>query len=321
MNRYQRCDLPRGEADDFGAALISGLTGTPKNLPCRYLYDELGSRLFEAICALDDYYPTRCEREILIAHAGELARSFAGHGVVELGSGNSEKTVVLLEAFGGAVHYVPVDIDPEVLDRAGQRLLGVLPDLRVTALAGEYGAGMARAAEVIAGPKLVVLLGGNVGNFTRAGATDFLAGLGGRLGPEDALLLGADLRKEAAVLELAYDDPTGVTAAFSLNLLGRANRELGGNFDQRAFRHVAHYEEREGVVGLFLESLEQQRVSVAGRRFDFAAGERIHIEDSTKYSLAELTALAEQAGFELAEHWLDGSRRYSLNLLRPTGRD
>ena len=316
MNSYHRIDLPVATGDDLRAAVLEGLASDPPALPCRFLYDEVGSRLFEAICVTEAYYPTRCEREILAARAGDLAARFPGHALVELGSGNAEKTALLLEAWPAPARYVPIDIDPAVLDRGAERLLGTVPDLAVLAVAGEYQPGLERAMEELHGPALVLFLGGNVGNFTRAAAADFLASVRAHLAPGDGVLLGADLRKDAAVLEEAYDDPAGVTAAFNLNLLERVRRELGAEVDPRGFRHVAEYDVTEGVVRMYLEARGAQVVRVEDQAFEFADGARLHTEDSVKYDRAELEALAVAAGLELDQHWTDAGDRYSLNLLR-----
>ena len=315
MTAYRRIDLPTAPGDDLRAAVLGGLAADPPTLPCRFFYDEVGSRLFEALCATEAYYPTRCERELLAARAGELAARFPGHALVELGSGNAEKTALLLEAWAAPACYVPIDIDPAVLDRGAERVLGTVPDLEVLAVAGEYQPGLARAMTELHGPALVLFLGGNVGNFTREAAAALLASVRAHLAPGDGVLLGADLRKDVATLEEAYDDPAGVTAAFNRNLLERLRRELDAGLDPRGFRHVAEYAAVEGVVRMFLEARGAQTVRVEGRDFRFADGARLHTQDSVKYDRAELEVLASAAGFVLEEHWTDAAGLYSLNLL------
>lgn len=308
--------------DDLARAVLEGLSHPPRNLPCRFFYDEQGGRLFEEVCGLEEYYPTRAEHEILVARCGELARRFRGSAVVELGSGSSQKSEVLLKAMcalassSARTRYVPIDINASALKEAGARLTGALPELEVLAIAAEYGPGLEVALRRVQERKLVLFLGGNIGNLERPAAADFLRDLASRLDPQDAFLIGVDLRKDRKTLELAYDDPGGVTARFNLNLLARINRELGGHFDLQQFQHEARYDEQQGVVRMHLVSRVRQavRVEALGRSFQFEEGERIHTEDSTKYSREELGELAEASGMRLAEHWTDELRRFSLNL-------
>jgi L-histidine Nalpha-methyltransferase len=301
----------------------AGLTSRPRWLSCRWLYDEEGSRLFEAICEQPEYYPTRAELAILRERAGEIADALPpGGSLVELGSGSALKTRVLIEALiarDGALRYVPIDISRTMLEASSRELLEEYPELEVLGVAAEYGAGLRELRRRVPGPKLVLWLGSNVGNFERHEAAAFLAELGAGLSTDDRLLLGVDLRKDARVLERAYDDAAGVTAAFGLNLLARINRELGGEFDLDGFRHRAHYDEREGRVEMHLESLRAQHVRIAAidLELDFAEGETIHTENSYKYSVAEIDALAAEGGFEVESRWFDAERRFSLQALRP----
>ncbi|MEE8468940.1 MAG: L-histidine N(alpha)-methyltransferase, partial [Planctomycetota bacterium] len=207
-------------------------------------------------------------------------------------------------------------INASALKEAGARLTSAHPELEVLAIAAEYGPGLEVALRRVLERKLVLFLGGNIGNFERPAAAAFLRDLAARLDPQDAFLIGVDLRKDRKTLELAYDDPAGVTARFNLNLLARINRELGGDFDLDRFRHEATYDERQGVVRMHLVSVARQTVRIRAlrRSFLFEAGERIHTEDSTKYSLEEIGELAEASGMRLAEHWTDEFQRFSLNL-------
>lgn len=314
---------PAAAADDFAEVVRGGLGAEPKRLACRFLYDAEGSRLFEEICALPEYYLTRAEREILERRAAAIAASLpADVDLVELGSGSAEKTEVLLAAFaerGSRVRYVPIDICREVLEESGERLLERHEDLSILAVEAEYAAGLERLERDSAErARLVLWLGSNVGNFDRPAAAAFLGRVRRVLGPDDRLLLGVDLRKERAVLEAAYDDAQGVTARFNSNLLARANRELGADFDLSAFRHEAVYDEELGRVDMYLVSQREQdvRLSPDGPCVHFAAGERVHTESSYKYSPAEIDALAEAAGLQVVERWLDSAGRYALNLLR-----
>jgi dimethylhistidine N-methyltransferase len=302
-----------------------GLTSTPKRLFPKYFYDALGSQLFEAICLLPEYYLTRAEAEIFARHAGEIVAEAAGGARVtlcELGSGSATKTRRLIEALlarQDALLYAPVDISPAALEASARALLEAFPRLSVAAYAGDYAAALPRLPENFdeAGRALVLFLGSNVGNFDRGEARDFLRSLRRVLREGDALLLGADLKKDARTLEEAYDDPVGVTAAFNLNLLARINRELGGDFRVRDFRHVAVYDEGAGRVEMHLESLRRQSVRVAALDLSvrFEEGERVHTENSYKYDRQGLAALAAASGFRLARTWLDADGLFSSNLL------
>lgn len=305
---------------DYARDVVAGMSSSPKRLPCRYFYDRLGSRLFEAICELPEYYLTRAETAILTAHAGDVASLFPGAAdLIELGSGNAAKTRLLIEAFLRRHHklrYVPLDICQAVLEESSADLLRAYPKLEILAIAGEYSEGLQHLARLPSSRKLVLWLGSNIGNLERTEAVDFLARVGNTLAPEDRLLVGFDLRKDRAVLEAAYDDPCGVTAAFNRNLLVRANRELGGNFDVRSFAHRAVYDEEAGRVEMYLVSARSQRVLLRQlkREFVFQAGEAIHTENSYKYSPEEIESLAAAAGLRTEKSWLDPDGLFHLNL-------
>jgi dimethylhistidine N-methyltransferase len=307
----------------FAAETLAGLTAGPKTLPCAYLYDATGSRLFEEICALPEYYPTRAEEEILRENAAAIAADLpAGVSVVELGSGSATKTRHLLEALllrADGLRYVPVDISRSMLEQSSRDLLAQYPTLQVLGVAAEYSDGLRVVRREVEGPEVVLWLGSNVGNLDRADAIAFLADVRADLDPDDRFLLGVDLRKDVLVLERAYDDAAGVTAAFNKNLLARINRELGGDFDLDAFAHRAPWNAEHGRMEMHLESLVDQTVRIDALELDvaFARGETIHTESSHKYSLAEIDQLAARAGFALADRWLDAERRFSLQLLRP----
>jgi dimethylhistidine N-methyltransferase len=304
----------------FAQDAAAGLTASPKRLPCRYFYDRLGSRLFEAVCELPEYYLTRAETAILRAHADEVAGLFPGPtDLIELGSGTAAKTRLLIEAFlrrQGRLRYVPLDISRTVLEESSRDLLRTYPRLEVLAIGGEYYEGLGHLAAIAAPRKLVLWLGSNIGNLERAEAAHFLAQVRGTLAPGDRLLVGIDLRKDRAVLEAAYDDPCGVTAAFNRNLLVRANRELGGRFDVRSFEHRAVYNEEKGRIEMYLVSTRPQRVRLDRLGLDvlFTVGEAIHTENSYKYSPGEIEALAAAAGLRTERAWLDPDGRFRLNL-------
>ncbi|HEX8150254.1 MAG TPA: L-histidine N(alpha)-methyltransferase [Pyrinomonadaceae bacterium] len=317
--------LTAAVADDFAADVRRGLTAPGKFLLPKYFYDDLGSRLFDAICLVPDYYLTRAEADIFARHAAEIVeRARAGARrltLFELGSGSAAKTRRIIDALLAAqtrLRYVPVDISTAALEESAGALLGDYEGLSVTAYAADYDTALPRLHESFEEESraLVLFLGSNVGNFDRAEARDFLRRVRASLRAGDRLLLGADLKKDAATLEAAYDDPLGVTAAFNLNLLARINRELGADFSLRDFRHVALYDEAEGRVEMHLESTREQavRVEALGLRVDFRAGERVHTENSYKYSLDELSALAADTGFAREHTWLDPAGRFSSNL-------
>ena len=316
-------------ADDFAGDVRRGLTAARKFLPPKYFYDELGSQLFEAICLLPEYYLTRAEAEIFARRSLEIVERAARDSRValfELGSGSALKTRRIIEALLShqrGLRYVPVDISPAALEAGAQALLREFEGLRVSAYASDYDAALPLLAEELGEGEraLVLFLGSNVGNFDREGAREFLSKVRRVLRAGDCLLLGADLKKDPAVLEAAYDDALGVTAAFNLNLLARINRELRADFQLRDFRHVAHYDEREGRVEMHLESTRTQTVNLGalGLSVDFDAGERIHTENSYKYDLEGLSALAAETGFERAETWLDSNERFSSNLFVACG--
>lgn len=311
------------ELDELARRVTEGLSASPKELPCRFFYDARGSELFERICELEDYYPTRAEDEILALRSDEVVAHLPeGVELVELGSGSSTKTRHLIEALlrrQQRLLYVPIDISRSMLERSARELLREYPPLRVEALACEYGAALEALAAGGASPRLVLWLGSNIGNFDRAEAASFLARLGHSLAAHDRLLIGIDLRKDPDVLVRAYDDAQGVTALFDLNLLERINRELGGGFDPRRFRHRALWREDPGRVEMHLESLVDQAVPIAdlGLSVQFRAGETIHTENAYKYSPSEIEALAVAAGFGVERTWTDAGRRFCAALFAP----
>lgn len=310
----------------FARDVAAGLTASPKRLSCCYFYDREGSRLFEAICELPEYYLTRAEASILRTHAADIAARVAADTIlVELGSGNADKTRLLIEAFLGRhqqplrrLRYVPMDICRTVLEESSLELLRAYPRLDILAVAAEYREGLQHLRTEAGQPKLILWLGSNIGNFEHADAARFLRQVRGTMNPADRLLVGIDLRKDRAVLEAAYDDAQGVTAEFNRNLLARINRDLGGNFDPRKFRHHARYDETAGRVEIYLVSTCEQRVRIGpALEVEFAAGEAVHTENSYKYDFAEIDALAQAAILRSEQRWLDSEGRFSLNLFAP----
>lgn len=299
----------------------SGLAARPKRFLPKYFYDELGSQLFDAICLLPEYYLTRAENEILERYADEIAASVRGHKtLMEMGSGSASKTRLLIEALlreQSELLFMPVDISATALENSSRILLQSYPRLKIEAYAADYFAGLAELGKKHRGPTLALFLGSNISNFDQDEALRFLRALRAVLKEGDALLLGADLKKDRAILEAAYNDALGVTAAFNLNVLARLNRELGANFDLHAFRHKAFYNEAVGRIEIYIESLKAQKVFIESLDLEaeFSAGELIHTENSYKYDLSDIARLATTTGFTCTRTWLDSSERFSSNLL------
>lgn len=318
-------DLARrnGHAE-FAQDIRNGLSANPKHLFPKYLYDEVGSRLFEAICELDEYYPTRAEDQILKIHSEEIVRSVPNcETLIELGSGSAEKTRRLIDAFMKQrehLLFIPVDISATALSESSLTLLGSYPNLRIEAYAADYYQVLSALPELGRNPVLVLFLGSNIGNFEPDEARKFLRAIRGVLRPQDLLLLGADLKKDRRTLEAAYNDALGVTRAFIINELGRINRELNANFDLWAFGLRSFYNESAARVEVYLESLRAQTVDIHALNLtiDLAAGERIHVENAYKFDAEALRSLGDETGFELEQMWLDDQQRFSSNLLRAT---
>jgi L-histidine Nalpha-methyltransferase len=316
-------DLVRRNGNaEFAEDVRRGLSLNPKQLFPKYLYDSLGSRLFDAICHVDEYYPTRAENEILTRHSDEIVAALPDcRTLIELGSGSADKTRRIIEALllhQSDLLFIPVDISASALGKSSRALLAAYPALRIEAYAADYLDGLAAMQPLAAGPALVLFLGSNIGNFEQADALTFLQAIRRMLRPGDALLLGADLKKDRATLEAAYNDALGVTRAFIVNELARINRELGGNFDLWAFGLRSVYNEAAGCVEVYLESLRSQSVTIKSLEMSvsFAAGEWIHMEHSYKFDIDGLSQMGLQSGFELEKTWLDSERRFSSNLFR-----
>jgi len=314
---------PDAHLDSFADGVEDGLGSDPKTLPCRFLYDAVGSEIFEEICELPEYYLTRAERQVLHDHADDIAGQFEQDiTLAELGSGSSTKTRLLIEAFlrrQPRLRYVPIDISPTILEDSAQNLLGDYHALEIHAIASEYQEGLRHVRRETERTKVIAWLGSNVGNFDRTAAARFLHNIRDAMAPRDRVLIGIDLRKDRKVLERAYDDASGVTARFNLNLLARINRELEADFVLEQFRHEANWREVEGRVELGLRSLRTQtvRIEALDLTVRFEAGEWLHTEDSYKYSPAEIDTLCANASLEVGQRWTDAVGRYTLNWLRP----
>jgi L-histidine N-alpha-methyltransferase len=306
-----------GLADD----VRNGLTAQPKRFLPKYFYDELGSQLFEAICLVPEYYLTKAENEILALYADEITASVDGQKtLVEMGSGSASKTRLIIEALlrgQPELVFMPVDISATALESSSRILLQSYPRLRIEAYAADYFAGLAELGKKQRGRTLALFLGSNISNFDEDEALKFLRALRSVLHRGDALLLGADLKKDPAILEAAYNDALGVTAAFNLNVLARINRELGGTFDLHSFKHRAFYNDAMGRVEIYIESLCDQTVRIEKLDLEvkFGSGELIHTENSYKYDLAGIAQLAASTGFVCTRSWLDSQERFSSNLL------
>jgi len=314
-------DLARrnGHAE-FSQDVRAGLSANPKHLFPKYLYDELGSRLFAAICEVDEYYLTRAEDEILKAHADEIVRCVPNcRTLIDLGSGSAEKTRRLIEAFirhRDELLFIPVDISATALTESSRALLGAYQNLRIEAYAAEYFQAFEALKNLGPDPVLVLFLGSNIGNFEPPEARNFLRAIRGVLRPGDVLLLGADLKKDRQTLEGAYNDALGITRAFIVNELERINRELDANFDLWAFGLRSFYNESPGRVELYLESLRAQSVNIRALdlQIELAGGERIHVENAYKYDSETLRSLGRETGFEVERTWLDQAGKFSSNL-------
>ena len=310
------CDLSP-ERERFLADVLEGLGRGPKALPCKYFYDARGSALFDRICTLPEYYPTRTELGILRRHAAAMAAAIGPRALlVEYGSGSSTKTRLLLDRLAEPAAYVPVDISRDHLLASAEALAAHYPNLRVIPVCADFTAPFA-LPEVPGAARVVGYFpGSTIGNFGPAEARKFLADVAEQCGPGGALLIGVDLQKPRAVLEAAYDDARGVTAEFNRNLLRRANRELGADVDLAAFDHRAFWNAAQGRVEMHLVSRRDQVVHVAERAIPFAKGETIHTENSHKYELGGFAALAAAAGFDVERVWTDDAGLFSVQLLR-----
>ena len=313
--------VTRDPLADFAEDVRRGLSAPHKHLFPKYLYDELGSQLFEAICLLPEYYLTRAENEILTRYAGDIVSSIEmPNTLIEMGSGSASKTRLVIEALlrdQPELLFVPVDISASALERSSRVLLQSYPRLHIEAYAAEYFDGLAELAKKERGRTLALFLGSNISNFEPAEARDFLRAMRIVLRAGDALLLGADLKKERRILEAAYNDSLGVTAAFSRNLLVRINRALDADFYLPAYRHRAVFNEADSRIEIYVESLRSQTVVIRklGLTVDLDEGELIHTENSYKYDLDGIAKLATQTGFVCGRTWFDEQKWFSSNLL------
>jgi dimethylhistidine N-methyltransferase len=309
-------DLHHG-TESFREDVIAGLSRAVKELPPKYFYDQQGSELFELICELPEYYPTRTEMSLMREQGAAIARHLGARcALIEYGSGSGRKTRILLEALHPAA-YVPIDIACEQLGMTAVQIAAEFPRVAVTAVCADYS----RPLELPPGAlprsarRIIYFPGSTIGNLTVPEAAALLAIARRLAGPGGGMLVGVDLKKDGARLNAAYNDARGITARFNLNLLARINRELGADFDLSAFRHHAFYNERLGRVEMHLVSLKEQRVRLDGASFFFRGGETVHTENSYKYNVAEFQSLARSAGFEPVRCWSDREQLFAVHYL------
>jgi dimethylhistidine N-methyltransferase len=304
--------------DDFLSEAVAGLSQPQKTLPCKFLYDEEGSRLFNEICELEEYYPTRTEDQILRDNIGEIAGLIGSEcRLVEFGSGSSAKTRHLLTHLPNMAGYVPIDISgPQLLESAAQ-LSSEFPELEINPLEADY-CELSEIPNTKCDPKRTVAFfpGSTIGNFDPVAAVPFLRKIASLCGSGGGLLIGVDRKKTRRILEPAYNDRKGVTAKFNLGILARANQELGADFDLSAFRHHAPYNETQGRIEMHLVSERAQVVHLDSQEFSFEEGEYITTEHSYKYTLPGFAGLALRAGFELVRNWEDPNHLFSVLFLR-----
>jgi L-histidine Nalpha-methyltransferase len=309
-------------AASLRADALAGLSATPKSLPPKWFYDAQGSALFEKITELPEYYPTRAERSILRAVSGQIASSSGARVLVELGSGSSDKTRLLLDALrdaGTLRAYVPVDVSESALVLAGDALAADYPGLAVDAVVSDFEEHLGLPARDGAEPRLVAFLGSTIGNMVPAQRAAFLERVRGELRPGDTFLLGTDLVKDPAVLVAAYDDAAGVTAAFNKNVLAVLNAELGADFDLDGFEHVALWDAVNEWIEMRLRSVSPQEVHVRdiGLTVAFGAGEEMRTEVSAKFRREGVTAELAAAGFAMRSWWTDEAGQFGLSLSAP----
>lgn len=310
------------------AEILSGLNANPKQISSKYFYDDAGDKLFQEIMKLEEYYLPNAELNALQRHGKAIAESVSSKAVevVELGAGDGQKTIVLLEALlseGLEVTYVPMDISSEVLETNQKRVSDRFPDLKIKPIAGDYfqtlnalNASSALSADTTT-VRLMLFLGSNLGNYANEDACSFLTLLKSKMRQQDQLLIGLDLKKRPSTILAAYNDSKGVTRAFNLNLLHRLNRELKANFNVEAFEHYPFYHPIEGIAYSYLVSLEDQVVQIGDTAIYFEKNELIQTEVSQKYSLPGIERLQKKAGFGKVKHYLDGRAYYTISLMQP----
>ena len=305
---------PDEERSTFAADVLAGLSASPKRLPPKYFYDDAGSLLFERITELPEYYPTRCEMSILRVHAADICRLIPeGAALIEFGAGAAKKARILLRAAPQLAAYVPVDICGEMIEREAAELRADFPKLKVLPVKADITTRFALPAEAEnAASRVGFFPGSTIGNFEPHEAAGFLRNAARVLGRDATLIIGVDLIKPVEILTAAYNDKAGVTSKFNCNLLKRINRELAGTFKLDGFEHHAFYNRERNRIEMHLASRKRQKVKVLGETVDFRAGETIHTENSYKYSVESLAALARGVGWLPAAAWSDPANYFSI---------
>ncbi len=320
-----RPDIPQSFRRTFALDVLEGLSQKPKRIAPVYLYDEIGSMLFQQITTLEEYYLTQCEQEILTLHMEEIYKSLSrqSFNLIELGAGDGRKTVLLIDHFikkSLDFEYITLDISPESINGLSLMLEEMFRParLKVTGIIAEYFDGLKWLAERSSSRNLILFLGSNIGNFEYAKAQKFLRHLWDCLKPDDQLLIGFDLKKDIEVLNRAYNDSGGITREFNMNLLDRINRELGGDFDRGKFQYYSGYDVTTGAVESYLVSTERQEVFIRNlnKIFLFDAWEPIHTESSYKYLESEIACLAAETGFQVEKDFFDSNRYFVDSLWR-----
>jgi dimethylhistidine N-methyltransferase len=317
----RRRPLQNAEVSEFQTDVLDGLREIPKHIPAKYFYDASGSLLFERITEVPEYYPTRCEMRILRRQSAAIAKLIPeGAALIEFGSGSSKKARILLRAAPKLAAYVPVDICGEMIEREAAELRVDFPLLKVLPVTADICRPFQLPREAKAAPMRIGFFpGSTIGNFEPHEVSSFLRNAANILGTGAIIIIGVDLIKSAEILKAAYNDAEGVTAQFNLNLLKRVNRELGGTFDLQAFEHHAFYNRERHRIEMHLASLKRQKVRVAGETIDFRAGETIHTENSYKYSVASLGALARGVGWVPIGAWTDSRKYFSIQAFKFAG--
>jgi len=309
--------IPAAQAaakDNFRSEVLAGLAKSPRQLPCKFFYDEHGAKLFQQICELPEYYITRTEIEILRLHGAEMAKALGSQiELIGLGTGAGTKTRILLEELHDPVVYVPIDISKEQLEKSCARFQKMFPTLQILPVAADYLEPFELPLpRKLSSRSVIYFPGSTIGNFEPDDAGEFLSRLADLAGEDGGLLIGVDLQKDRHVLEAAYNDSAGVTAQFNKNLLTRINRELGGDFDLAHWQHYAAYNPAEGRIELYLISEIDQTVKIGGDVFKFSAGEKILTEYSYKHTIGGFITLARQAGFHFEQIWTDDASWFGV---------
>lgn len=316
-SRAASAETTRRRVAQFRQDVIDGLSADPRSLPSKYFYDRQGSQLFDQICELDEYYPSRTETQIMADSVEEIADKLGPRiRLIEYGSGSSIKTRLLLEHLDQPVAYLPVDVSEQHLRETADRLAEEYPAVEIMPVAADFtGPFQVPVPPKPAARTCVFFPGSTIGNFKPSKARDLLASIGEKCGTAGALLIGIDLLKDLAILHAAYNDREQVTAAFNKNILLRINHELGADFDLDQFEHLAFYDQDKQRIEMHLRSTDEQIVSINGHRFEFAIGDTIRTELSHKYTIREFSELAAGAGWQVQQVWTDPQQYFAVILL------